>query len=66
MQSDDDTVDQPATELRGLKAGDPQAIERLWADYFERLVALAQITAEGRTASERRGRHRIERLSKPL
>jgi DNA-directed RNA polymerase specialized sigma24 family protein len=42
MQSDDDTTDGRAAEVRGLKAGDPQAIERLWADYFGRLVALAR------------------------
>ena len=29
-------------DLRGLKVGDPQAIERLWADYFQRLVGLAR------------------------
>src|SRR5580704_13752091 len=28
--------------LRGLKDGDPAAIERLWGDYFKRLVGLAR------------------------
>ena len=47
----------PAPELRGLKQGDPAAIERLWADYFQRLVALAaETSAEGLAASFRRGR----------
>jgi DNA-directed RNA polymerase specialized sigma24 family protein len=31
-----------ASNVRGLKHGDPEAIERLWADYFQRLVALAR------------------------
>src|SRR5271166_5328142 len=29
-------------ELRGLKSGDPAAIEQLCADYFHRLVGLAR------------------------
>jgi DNA-directed RNA polymerase specialized sigma24 family protein len=31
-----------ASAVRGLKHGDADAIERLWADYFQRLVALAR------------------------
>jgi RNA polymerase sigma factor (sigma-70 family) len=42
MEADMNKSDRPASELQGLKAGDPQAIERLWADYFQRLVALAR------------------------
>ena len=44
----------PAPELRGLKQGDPAAIERLWADYFQRLVALARkhLPKDSRRASD--------------
>ena len=42
MEKETDESDGPARELRGLKNGDPEAIERLWADYFQRLVGLAR------------------------
>jgi DNA-directed RNA polymerase specialized sigma24 family protein len=43
-----------APELRGLKHGDPEAIERLWADYFQRLVGLARtvLPKDGRRAAD--------------
>jgi DNA-directed RNA polymerase specialized sigma24 family protein len=46
--------DEAAAELRGLKDGDPQAIERLWADYFQRLVGLARtfLPKDGRRAAD--------------
>jgi DNA-directed RNA polymerase specialized sigma24 family protein len=31
-----------AEDLKGVKANDPAAIERLWASYFQRLVGLAR------------------------
>jgi DNA-directed RNA polymerase specialized sigma24 family protein len=34
-------------DLRGLNQGDPQAIERLWGSYFERLVGLARTMLPG-------------------
>ncbi len=44
----------PAPELRGLKQGDPAAIERLWADYFQKLVVLARkhLPKDSRRASD--------------
>ncbi len=46
------------TDLRGLNQGDPEAIERLWSSYFQRLVGLcAHHDAGLRPAScRRRGR----------
>jgi DNA-directed RNA polymerase specialized sigma24 family protein len=43
-----------APDVRGLKHGDPEAIERLWADYFQRLVGLARtvLPKEGRRAAD--------------
>ncbi len=45
---------EPAPELRGLKDGDPAAIEQLWGDYFQRLVALARkhLPKDSRRASD--------------
>ena len=42
MEKERDENAESAHELRGLKTGDPAAIERLWADYFHRLVGLAR------------------------
>ncbi len=42
MEKETAENDGAAPELRGLKTGDPEAIERLWADYFQRLVGLAR------------------------
>ena len=42
MENERSENDGPAEELRGLKSGDPEAIERLWGDYFQRLVGLAR------------------------
>jgi RNA polymerase sigma factor (sigma-70 family) len=42
MEKETDEDDRSARELQGLKSGDPEAIERLWGDYFQRLVGLAR------------------------
>jgi RNA polymerase sigma factor (sigma-70 family) len=46
--------DEAFPDLRGLKDGDPEAIERLWEDYFQRLVGLARtlLPKEGRRAAD--------------
>jgi DNA-directed RNA polymerase specialized sigma24 family protein len=46
--------DEAVPDLRGLKDGDPQAIERLWDDYFQRLVGLARtfLPKGGRRAAD--------------
>jgi DNA-directed RNA polymerase specialized sigma24 family protein len=43
-----------APDVWGLKHGDPEAIERLWTDYFQRLVGLARtvLPKEGRRAAD--------------
>jgi DNA-directed RNA polymerase specialized sigma24 family protein len=42
MENETPKSESDARALRGLKKGDAEAIERLWADYFQRLVALAR------------------------
>ena len=41
-----------APDLWGLKHGDPQAIERLWADYFQRLVGLYVPTSKNQLVAD--------------
>ena len=54
MESDSIEGESTAPDVRGLKHGDPAAIERLWADYFQRLVGLARtvLPKEGRRAAD--------------
>jgi DNA-directed RNA polymerase specialized sigma24 family protein len=42
MENETPKSEVDASAVRGLKHGDAEAIERLWADYFQRLVALAR------------------------
>lgn len=42
MENEAREGEQTDSALRGLKGGDAESIERLWADYFQRLVALAR------------------------
>jgi hypothetical protein len=42
MENETQRTGTDASDVRGLKKGDAAAIERLWADYFQRLVGLAR------------------------
>ena len=42
MENEAREGEQTDSALHGLKGGDAESIERLWADYFQRLVALAR------------------------